>query len=142
MNSIKNCWHLCSHWKQWENLIPSKGIWETHWINYHKFSQTLSDLMVSGNIAIIFQNYRCIKTMGQEKSCNYNRSRERKAANSKRQGFQHTSTKCHILEVCILWQNMYSERSNKTKTNCEFKEDVFQLPQIWSRCWLPKLHLL
>ena len=40
--------------------------------------------------------------MGREKSCNKNM--ERKTINSKRKEFQHTSTKCHKSEMCIMRQ--------------------------------------
>ena len=48
------------------------------------------------------QTYRWIKKMGREKPCN--RNMERKTLNSKRQEFQHTSTKCHKSEMCIMRQ--------------------------------------
>ena len=49
---------------------------------------------------VLPQTYKCIKTMGPEKSCN--RNRERKGTNSKREEFQHAVTKYHKSEVCIL----------------------------------------
>ena len=63
--------------------------------------------------------FGCIKIMGREKS--YNKNRERKSSNSRRQEFQHTSTKCHKSEVGAMLQYRAqdkwlcgSERSSKT----------------------------
>ena len=70
------------------------------------------------------QTYRCIRTIGQEKSCN--RNRREKIINSKRQKFQQTA-KTHNFKIKngINWKCVFCDCTGHRLNDCtEVKDPV------------------